>query len=417
MEQPTVHKVLDPRRVDVLDGIRALAVLIIMWFHIWQQSWLMPVFRLPFLAKLGLSPTISLDFIPRHGYIFVDLMLLISAFCLFLPHARARLMGESLPSAWQFYKKRLVRIVPPYLLSIFIIMFAWALPAGAFPSIQKLCTDFFSSISFTQTFFSTSLLDNRINGVLWTVVIEMQFYLIFPLLAYCFRKRPLISYAVMVGIASAYIYGFALRSPDTLRMSVNQLPAFFAVFANGMLAAYIYVALSKRLQRRWWISLIATLLAVGFLLLIGRMEKSVGGTSPVQVWQLAHRFRLSLAFVGFILSAALSAKWFRWLFSNKIMGFLAAISYNLYIWHQWIAVRFVEWRIPFWTGDTRPNVAGDTAWQWKYTLLVVMASLAAAAIVTYCFEKPISKILLKNKRLVRSETKFITEDTHEDIPV
>jgi peptidoglycan/LPS O-acetylase OafA/YrhL len=62
-------------------------------------------------------------------------------------------------------------------------------------------------------------------------------------------------------------------------------------------------------------------------------------------------------------------------------------------------------------------VAGDTAWQWKYTLLVVMASLAAAAIVTYCFEKPISKILLKNKRLVRSETKFITEDTHEDIPV
>lgn len=417
MEQSPDNKALDPRRVDVLDGIRALAVLIIMWFHIWQQSWLMPVFRLPFLAKLGLSPAVSLDFIPRHGYIFVDLMLLISAFCLFLPHARARLMGESLPGVGQFYKKRIVRIVPPYLLSVLVIMFAWALPAGAFPSVQKLCADFFSTLSFTQTFFSTALLDNKINGVLWTVVIEMQFYLIFPLLAYCFRKRPLISYAAMVGIASIYIYGFALRNPDSLRMTVNQLPAFFAVFANGMLAAYLYVALSRRLQRRWWISLIATVLAILFLLLIGRMEKSVGGTSPVQVWQLTRRFWLSLAFCGFILSAALSAKWFRWLFSNAVMRFLAAISYNLYIWHQWLAVRFVEWRIPFWSGETRPNVAGDTAWQWQYTLLAVLASLAVAAIVTYCFEKPIAKRLLKSKKNAVSEPKFTMEENHEDIPV
>lgn len=412
MEKSISHKALDPQRVDVLDGIRALAILIIMWFHIWQQSWLIPVIRLPFLAKLGLSPTISLDFIPRHGYIFVDLMLLISAFCLFLPHARARLMGESLPDPLQFYKKRLVRIVPPYLLSVLIIMFAWALPTGAGSSPQKLWSDFFTSISFTQTFFSSSLLDNKINGVLWTVVIEMQFYLIFPLLAYCFRKRPFISYAVMVGIASAYIYGFALNKPDLLRMTTNQLPAFFAVFANGMLAAYAYVALSKRLERRWWLSLAATVLAVLFLWLIGRMTKSVGGTSPVQVWQLSQRFLLSLVFVGFILSAALSAKWFRWLFSNRVMRFLAAISYNLYIWHQWLAVRFVEWRIPIWSGDQRPNVTGDTAWQWQYTLLVVAASLAVATLVTYCFEKPIAKVFTTSEKPV-----LFMEENHEDIPV
>ncbi|MDO4573209.1 MAG: hypothetical protein Q4C13_07555, partial [Clostridia bacterium] len=69
---------LDPYHIDVLDGIRALAILVIMWFHIWQQSWLMPVFELPFLEKLGLRGSVSLDFIPRSGFIFVDLMLLIS---------------------------------------------------------------------------------------------------------------------------------------------------------------------------------------------------------------------------------------------------------------------------------------------------------------------------------------------------
>ena len=28
--------------IGVLDGIRALAVLVVVWFHFWQQSWIMP---------------------------------------------------------------------------------------------------------------------------------------------------------------------------------------------------------------------------------------------------------------------------------------------------------------------------------------------------------------------------------------
>ena len=31
--------------VDVLDGVRAIAVLVVVWFHIWQQSWLMPILQ------------------------------------------------------------------------------------------------------------------------------------------------------------------------------------------------------------------------------------------------------------------------------------------------------------------------------------------------------------------------------------
>ena len=40
----------------------------------------------------------------------MDLLLLLSAFCLFLPYARAALQDEPLPGARAFYKKRLVRI-------------------------------------------------------------------------------------------------------------------------------------------------------------------------------------------------------------------------------------------------------------------------------------------------------------------
>ena len=94
-------------------------------------------------------------------------------------------------------------------------------------------------------------------------------------------------------------------------------------------------------------------------------------------------------------SAALAAKWFRFLFSNAVMRFFAAISYNLYIWHQWLAVRFKAWRIPYWTGDTAPNFTADLPWQRTYTLICFIAAIAVAAIVTYLFERPAAKALTR----------------------
>ena len=36
--------------VGVLDGVRAAAILIVVWFHVWQQSWISPVWDTPGLA-------------------------------------------------------------------------------------------------------------------------------------------------------------------------------------------------------------------------------------------------------------------------------------------------------------------------------------------------------------------------------
>ena len=79
--------------------MRALAVFGVVWFHFWQQSWISPYFELPFLSALGLSPSVSLDFLPRGGYLFVDWLLFLSAFCLFLPYAHTALSGEPEPDA------------------------------------------------------------------------------------------------------------------------------------------------------------------------------------------------------------------------------------------------------------------------------------------------------------------------------
>jgi peptidoglycan/LPS O-acetylase OafA/YrhL len=59
---------IDTKRIDVLDGVRALAVFGVLWFHFWQQNWIMPYIDVPFLARLGLPGTINLLFIPRAGF-------------------------------------------------------------------------------------------------------------------------------------------------------------------------------------------------------------------------------------------------------------------------------------------------------------------------------------------------------------
>ena len=86
------------------------------------------------------------------------------------------------------------------------------------------------------------------------------------------------------------------------------------------------------------------------------------------------------------------------MFSNRAARFIAAISYNLYIWHQWLAVQLKQWRIPYWAGETPPNMTGDLSWQWRYTLLLLALSFGAAIVLTYCFERPAARLLLGTGR-------------------
>lgn len=393
MEKPLDPKRIDTHHIGVLDGVRAAAILIVVWFHLWQQSWLMPVLETPFLSFLGVS-RIDLDVVPRTGYLFVDLLLLLSAFCLFLPYARAALLDEPMPAARTFYKKRLVRILPCYYLCVLLIFFCYSLPLSGYWTSAAAWKDLLSTLTFTQTFWVETYIGTHINVVLWTAAIEMQFYLLFPLLARAFARRPVWTYLAMVAASELYLRGFALPNPDGLRMTLNQLVAFLGVFANGMAGAYLLVLLSKRLRRSAWLSACCTAGFAGAVLLIVRVLHGAARANPVQAYQAQYRFALSLLFLLLVLFLALSCRALRAVFSNRVMRFLAAISYNLYIWHQWLAVRLKDWRIPYWEGDMLPNMAGNRAWQWRYSLLVLALSLALAALITYCFERPVSRRLL-----------------------
>lgn len=372
--------------IPELDGFRVLLVFIVSWYHIWQQSWLTP-------AVGGTS----LDFLVRSGYMHVDGTILLSGFLLFLPYAQAMLDGGPLPSVRGFYQRRAARIVPSYLFFTGVMLFAVALPYGLYyGSTSAMWRDILTHLTFTFTFTPATYVGTQLGTPSWTLCIELQMYLLFPLIARGAVKKPM---AVMLGMAAiaAYFRMWALSTLSDYNMVVNQLISFLDVYALGMALSCAYVRLQRWYQaltrRRWAVQTLATaLLALCvwlLVLLLRRQAASNGytGLGSIQANQLLHRLPLTLLYGGCILSLPFALLPLRWLMGNPIMRFLSGISMNYYLVHQPLAVHLRRLNIPYSEYDY-PNQVGIRDWQYQYTWLCFGLAFAAAVLMTYLVEKP-----------------------------
>ena len=381
------------KRLSMPDGLRVAAIGLVMWFHIWQQSWLMPT------AQLG-NISIDLTSLVRTGYIMVDIMLLLSGYLLFIPIARGGRL-DVVP----FYKKRLARILPSYLLSLFVMLFAFALPENGWQMTPALWKDLLTHLTFTHTFFYETYVGTALNVVLWTLAIEMQFYLIFPLISAWFRRMPVIAYAVMT--AAAFAFRKFAAGQDTIDMYINQLPAMLDVYANGMLAAVFTAELEKREHTKMTNLFFFAVSMFGFLMLWRLIQTHYTELFPMEarkLGQLNHRFELSAIGALILVSGESSYLLYKRIFSNPVTRFLSGISFNAYIWHQVLAVKLKEWKIPNYISES-PNSTGEMPWQLSYTILCFALSILIATVLTYGFERPMTKMITNISIRQRCKTK------------
>ena len=369
------------RRIPELDGFRVLLVFIVSWYHIWQQSWLTP--------RVG---NVSLDFLVRAGYMPVDGTILLSGFLLFLPYARHMLLGERMPSARGFYQRRIARIVPSYVFVTLLMLFAVAIPYQQFRTTGAMVKDVVMHLTFTQTFDRATYNATPLGGASWTVAIEMQMYLLFPWIARLAKKHPAGTMLGMTAI-SAYARSWFLWSRTEYSMVVNQLVSFLDVYALGMACALLYVTLVKRWpalkHRRWWECAATALLAIGIFLFVRVMrdQATSNGYDMIQTGQMVRRPALAISLALVMTSLPFCVLPVRFLFGNRVMQWLAAISMNYYLLHQNVAVHLKLLRIPYSVYDN-PNMQGDIDWQFRYTWLCFGVSLLLAVAVTLLIEKP-----------------------------
>ena len=377
-------------RLPALDGARALFVFIVASFHIWQQSWLTPA------ITVG-NWRYSLDPWLRSGYMWVDAMLMLSGFLLFLPYAATAEEGKPAPKIWPFYKKRLLRIVPSYYLCVLVMLVFVALPKGSYDTDGvldwwKMGRDLLAHATFTHTLFQFSYTGSPLNGALWTLGVEMQFYLIFPFLGRVFRRWPLPTYLAMLAVAVGWREWVRLQPDSTLLF--NQLPGQMEAYANGMLAAGVYTALKRRMKQDRWTRILFTALLAVCVVGIGQLvrgQASSNGYENIRLGQMERRFGLSGLCALSLLGLLYGARPLRLIFGNRVTAFLSAVSFQFYMWHQVFAVQLKEWHIPASVSET-PWMASEQSWQVLYTLLCYGGALAIATLVTYAFERPIARL-------------------------
>lgn len=371
------------------DVLRVVCIGLIAWYHFWQLSWLDPGF------DIG-SIHINLQQMLRNGYMLVDTLLLLSGFLLALPYARCRLGRGSRPDALTFYKKRAVRILPSCWAAIALCFFLWAVPTGQYENLSFALRDLFSHLSFTHNLSRDVLYRSKLPGVLWTLAVEVQFYLIFPLIARFYEKKPVHTSAVLI-LAGLIFRALALYNGD-LSFWGNQLPVLLDVYGVGLLFAWLYARLEKHpFRRRWPMAALAGLCFLCILQILF-LQKLGDAAKPMQMlWRLP----LALLGGGFLLFGSLAPEGLQKAAGNPLTRFLSGISYNFYIWHQFLARRLVDWRFPPYRAAENPNMAYEQPWQSQYMLAAFLAALLAAMLGTYLIEKPAARRLLRTKESVR----------------
>ena len=155
----------------------------------------------------------------------------LSGFLLWRGHARAARGLASHPSTGHYLRSRVVRIMPAYVVAVVVIL--TLLPDGDHASL----TVWLANLSLTQVYVPLTLTAGLTQ--MWSLSVEVTFYLALPILAVLAARLPVRGRVpAIAGLALAsWFWGWI---PLTAPAGLNPLtwpPAFFSWFAAGMLLA------------------------------------------------------------------------------------------------------------------------------------------------------------------------------------
>ncbi len=347
-------------RLDYIDGLRAIAALWVVFHHAIQTSAPTAMLNVPVLGSLLASFF--------WGQAPVKVFLLLSGFCLYYPCVRKNPANPVLPGITAYLRRRWTRIAPPYLWAI-----AFCLPLAAFPALHGGkwvdVTSVEPSVIVSHLFMVHNLISShsaKINYPLWSIGLEWQLYLVFPVLVVAFRRWGGV---VIIGTAlviAGIIWAAARHVPPALGHALTSGPFYYLeLFTIGMWAAAL-AAHGRLLVSKWLLGVIA----VGCLAFV-RVGSGNGLLHDVAVAAAAFAvLQLALDPAGPV-ARLLSA---RWLVS------LGLFSYSLYLVHA--PLLHLSWLVV-----SRFGLSNDMTF--VVLCLVCVPAIIAASYAFHCaFERP-----------------------------
>ena len=393
-----------------IDGIRAIAVLWVIIFHIWifQHNTFPDI-----LGEVAQNPL--LVWITK-GDLGVDLFFVISGFLigsiLFKEYKRTKTLNFK-----SFYLRRFLRLFPVYLFSMIIALY-FLDGNGA-----ERWTTAWSNLIYVNNYVFKSYM-----GWTWSLAIEEQFYIVIPfLIVFLFpkfrKKRVLFTILAIIPIVLTYYYSvhiFNFEIPYNREIFGDIWQEWFWGYymlthlrygglLSGVIAAYIHINHSEQVlnffQNKKNLSNFLILFSIVSFLLISSL--SLGQAAPVEesifyelprnvgvYYEIIHRELFSYAVV-FLMMACLYSKSriiqpLNTFLSASFFYPIAKISYSAYLFH----VMFMEWFFPIFTEYSKNSL---TTIQIVFTngVISIMVTILVAGLMLVLIEEPFNK--LKNK--------------------
>lgn len=287
-----------------IDGLRAVAVLLVVVYHAFPSA-------LP------------------GGFIGVDIFFVISGYLITSILKKEMQTGKY--SILEFYRRRIDRIFPALLVVMFsVFAFGWfTLFADEFMQMGKQMaggagfianivlyseTGYFNTLSVTKPFLH-----------LWSLGIEEQYYLVFPIILYFIYKRKL---NPLVVISILFVISFFLNvhqiQSDVEKTFYLPQYRFWELLAGSILAIVIHGDKSKPIN-----GVISTFLSSIALAVILFASFTITSSVPFPGWYAL----IPVASSFLLILTAQYSKPVSFVLSSKPFVFFGLISYPLYLWH------------------------------------------------------------------------------------
>jgi peptidoglycan/LPS O-acetylase OafA/YrhL len=299
-----------PRRLAGLDGLRGLAALYVVVYHVSLRAF-------PGYPYEG-APSWAGWF--AYGRFAVLVFIVLSGFSLALAPARN---GWRLDGILAYARRRARRILPAYWAALaFSLAVAWLIvpqPGRGVPDLMSVLVN-------------GLLLQNIVgapspNTAFWSIAFEVQLYILLPVLLLLIRWRGALA---MVATVTLVVAAVGIVGPHVARLDtfvIESAPDLAALFALGIVSAGIVAAGAARRSWPWpWLALAAAASVLATIVWQG------------SAWTLGRLYWVDLALAPAIacllvsLATGRPASLLRLLDARPIRG-LGSSSYSLYLTH------------------------------------------------------------------------------------